>query len=82
MSANLQDNRAVFRNFISILRFSFDSASYFQVLKVLSLPEGNAVGLHSLDGELEVTNKGRCALPRTNQYQGQVQTQHSLTKQH
>jgi len=25
---NLEDNRAVFRNFIALLRFSFDSPSY------------------------------------------------------
>jgi hypothetical protein len=28
MSANLQDNGAIFRIFISVLRFSFDSPSY------------------------------------------------------
>jgi len=30
---NLQDNRAVFRIFIALLRFSFDSSSYVQTAR-------------------------------------------------
>ena len=42
---SLQDNRAVFRIFIALLRFSFDSPSYIGVLLCFSNVSGNWMGV-------------------------------------